>query len=793
MPFHSVTLSSIVSSRRVGRFQLQELLGQGAQSVVWRAWDSRLDRVVALKLHRAQASDGQAVEQWLREARAVSRLSHPGIVPLFEADVHEQHPYLVFEYVPGRTLWHALREQGAWAPADAVDLTIRVLEALAHAHAAGVVHRDLKPSNVMLDAEGRARVMDFGIATSQRHGTADKALVGTPAYLAPELTQGRPPTPQVDVYAAGLVLYEMLCGRAAVADPDPYRAIYRHVHEDVRLPGDLPHPVDDVLRAIVHRATARDPSVRYASAQELAEALQAWRRPASAAGEGAGGHATLEFLLRRMRHKGDFPALSDSVARIQRIASSEHESLQRLADEILKDVALTHKLLRLVNSASFRGHGGGAISTVSRAAALIGFAGIRNLALSLVLLEHMQDRAQAGVLKEEFLRALMAGTVAARLGAAARDAEEAFIAAVFQNLGRLLAEFYFPEEAKQIRQRVDAATGTTALEREAAAVLGLGYEDLGVGVARAWGLPESLQRAMRKLADEAPSRPGQEAGHALRCVASLANEATDALLGSTSVADTARRLGALAHRYGSALGIDARSLEQAVQAAREEMATLAPALKLQPQAGTPGARLLQAEGAAPAPAGDSLAAWDVDALVRTQPLAPEDPAQVLAAGIQDITNTMVENFRLDQVLRMILETMYRALAFRRVIFCLRDVRSGALTGRFGLGDDAALLAPRFRIEVGSSTDLLAAVAVKGVDTLIHDAGQGQLRERLPAWWRTHVDAPTFLLLPLHLKQAPLGLIYADKAAAGAIELGERELSLLRTLRNQAVMAFKQAA
>lgn len=183
----------------------------------------------------------------------------------------------------------------------------------------------------------------------------------------------------------------------------------------------------------------------------------------------------------------------------------------------------------------------------------------------------------------------------------------------------------------------------------------------------------------------------------------------------------------------------------------------------------------------------------LDTLVRSQPTPAEDPAQVLAAGIQDITNTMVENFRLDQVLRMILETMYRALGFRRVVFCLRDVRSGVLTGRFGLGEGAAELAPRFRVEVAAPNDLFSAVAIKGVDTLISDVNQGQLRQRLPAWYCTHVDAPTFLLLPLQLKQAPLGLIYADKSQAGEIRLGERELALLRTLRNQATMAFKQAA
>jgi hypothetical protein len=146
---------------------------------------------------------------------------------------------------------------------------------------------------------------------------------------------------------------------------------------------------------------------------------------------------------------------------------------------------------------------------------------------------------------------------------------------------------------------------------------------------------------------------------------------------------------------------------------------------------------------------------------------------------------------------MILETMLRALAFRRIIFCLRDPKTESLTGRFGLGDGAELLSPKFKVPLkpaaGAPVDLFAAVCTKGADTLIADATVAQIAGRLPAWYRQAVNAPAFLLLPLMMKGAPFALIYADKAQPGAIELGERELSLLRTLRNQAVMAFKQAS
>jgi transcriptional regulator with GAF, ATPase, and Fis domain len=170
----------------------------------------------------------------------------------------------------------------------------------------------------------------------------------------------------------------------------------------------------------------------------------------------------------------------------------------------------------------------------------------------------------------------------------------------------------------------------------------------------------------------------------------------------------------------------------------------------------------------------------------------DNAAEVMAAGIQDITNSMVETFKLNEVLRMILETMFRALGFRRVIFCLKDPKTEVLSGRFGLGDKSEQVSAAFKVSLKTPSDLFAAVCLKGADTLISDATMPTIATRLPAWYRQSVNAPAFLLLPLMMKGAPFALIYADKATPGAIELGERELSLLRTLRNQAVMAFKQA-
>jgi serine/threonine protein kinase len=791
---------SHAAGARVGRFVLVDTLGRGAQATVWRAHDQRLDREVALKL-LLPGAETLSVNQWLHEARAVSRLSHPNIVPVFEADEADGQPYLVFELVRGRTLAEALRAGGAMTARAAVALLRGVLEALRAAHAQGIVHRDLKPSNILLDPDGRPRVMDFGIAARVSDGVGH--VCGTPGYMSPEAAQGLAPTPAMDVFAAGMILGELLAGRALLHERDPQRALHRTIHEDVVLPES--DAVDAGLRAILQRALARTPGARFDSAGALVNALDAWVQATDGASAAPASNGTLDFLLRRMRHKSDFPALSDAVARIQRVAASDNESLNSLAAEILKDVALTHKLLRLVNSASFRHAGGGTISTVSRAIALVGFAGVRNMALSLVLLDHMHDKRHAAQLKEQFLCALMAGQLASELSLQARESEESYLGALLHNLGRLLTEFYLPEEARAIREELRphaARLGDAAPTPEQASqrVLGLGFQQLGIGVARAWGLPETLQQCMRTPEGDPPARRIDGGGERVRWLARACNEMAEAALrGNESTGATPD---ALAARYAAALGVSARQMTQAFDASRGKLRELADAMGLRLESDSPARRLIEAPSTAPTagPANSPAPAADAATIVvppRVQTVPPAlPPSDVLTAGIQDVTNTLAqESFRLNEVLRMILETMYRALGFRCVVFALKDPKTGVITGRFGLGEGAQALAAQFAVPLhggsAKAQDLLAAVCHKGVDTLIADAGAANVAARLPAWLRRQPQAQTLLLLPLMMKGATFALIYADRAQPGSIAAGEKELSLLRTLRNQALMAFRQ--
>ncbi len=533
--------------------------------------------------------------------------------------------------------------------------------------------------------------------------------------------------------------------------------------------------------------------------------------------------------MARIAAKSDFPSLTSAVTRIQRIAASDTESVASLAGEILQDVALTQKLLRMVNTVHFRRSGGSDISTVSRAVALVGFAGIRNMALSLLLLERMQNKVQAERLREEFVRALVAAQLARELTPGDSDAEEAYLAGLFYNLGCLLAEFYLPEEALAIRQLCQqaepavaagaAAAGAAALWSPEAAsrrVLGLGFEALGVAVAKSWGLPKNLRAALRRPLGAAPTRPLARGAERHRWLAAMAHDM--ALAMQLPDADAGRRLLLVqAERHARALDLTPKAICEAAEQARQAVAELAPAMGLPVLPGSSTHRLLSFDNAAagvPVPA-DELVASAADAgqtapvlggitaqkqgNEKNPPSATRDAAaQMLAAGIQDVMGTLSsDHFQLNVVLRMVLETLLRALHPKRVVFCLRDARTQHITGRFGLGHDVDAVLRRFDIHgqptAGKAIDLFSAVCLKAVDTVIADAEVASIRQRLPAWYGPDMASRSFLLLPLVMKGATFGLIYADAENAGGLVLPECEMALVRTLRNQAVMAFRQAA
>jgi eukaryotic-like serine/threonine-protein kinase len=247
-----------------GRYRVDARIAVGGMATVYRALDVRLDRVLALKvMHPALAADGSFVERFIREAKSVARLAHPNVVQVFDQGTDGPYVYLAMEYVAGCTLRDVLRERGALQPRAALDILEPVLAALGAAHRAGFVHRDMKPENVLIGDDGRVKVADFGLVRSVNTVTSSTgAVLGTVAYLAPEQVENGAADPRVDVYACGVVLYEMLTGEKPHDSDSPAVILYKHLHEDVPPPSAAVPGLAYELDELVAHGTARDPGAR---------------------------------------------------------------------------------------------------------------------------------------------------------------------------------------------------------------------------------------------------------------------------------------------------------------------------------------------------------------------------------------------------------------------------------------------------------------------------------------------------------------------------------------------------
>ena len=260
-----------------GRFRLDEKIGSGGMSTVYRAFDPTLERWVAIKMmHRDISSDPDQLERFRREARTVARLNHPHVVTVIDAGEDDGAPYIVFEYVEGETLKERIRRLGSLPVPEAVAYAIEIGRALSSAHAHRLVHRDVKPQNVLIDADGRAKVTDFGIARSlEAHGlTAAGRVLGTTDYVSPEQAMGHDVTEQSDIYSLGICIYEMLTGEVPFRADTQVAVAMQHVKEPLPDVQRRRPEISAALAAVIEHATAKETRHRYATVDAMVHDLE---------------------------------------------------------------------------------------------------------------------------------------------------------------------------------------------------------------------------------------------------------------------------------------------------------------------------------------------------------------------------------------------------------------------------------------------------------------------------------------------------------------------------------------
>ncbi|KQV60472.1 hypothetical protein ASC95_03195 [Pelomonas sp. Root1217] len=558
-----------------GRFELRALLSKSARSLIWGVFDPRHGQELMLCMPRDKPNSAAALEHWLRMAQGAERVQHPNLARPFEIGQIENWPYVAYDRALGETLEERLARQNAPLPIDAAGWIAQLLEGLAFAHEAGHAHRDIQTASLVIDAGDKVRLVGLEVAQEVFPATVDFNAVTRRAVRE---------SAEEDVLCVGLLLNRILSGKPVLEENDLQHVVQQMQplgREMVRLGWETPHPIAEPLRAICNRATDRQLRQRYHLARSFWRALDGWR---TSAAHDSGGPVAL--LMDKLQRIGHLPTTMTGLHRFTGGSGLESQHASALSEFVLKDMALSLELVRRVNNALKQsGHHGETVLNMQRAIQMLGLDGVQLAANALKPWPGPLAPVAAEMLRQLMARVAKAAQVAQALRPAGYDAEVVHLITVMQNLGRLLLQYHFPDDAQQIRQLMvppeptEEQPNPPAMGEQAAAyaVLGCDLDAMGAAVARHWGLGDELLQMIRRQPLDGAVHPVRSDADAIRLTCSFANELIDAL----GLPEARRRpaLEAATRRYAKALGVGLREVMEALNpgAHKPSTATAKPA------------------------------------------------------------------------------------------------------------------------------------------------------------------------------------------------------------------------
>jgi eukaryotic-like serine/threonine-protein kinase len=558
----------------IGRFEVERRLGRGTQGQVYLCWDPKLERNVAVKIiHASSDYDETDRAEVIDEARLAARLSHPNVVPIFEAGIHKNSPVLIFEYVEGVPLRQYIKDHGVFSESEALTLMMGIGAGMQCAHDQGVAHLDLSPNNIMVDVENRPRVMDFGLArlVSKTVLNDGEMISGTPRYMSPEHFSSRPLGAATDVFSLGLIFYELMAAKHALDAPTVDAMVGVICKVEVEWSALTRAKISPEVIALIRDMLHPDPVSRIADGGEFVTVMQDILAIKKSEEK---GELTLEFLLRRLKRRPEFPAFSQSIIEVNRLTDEDSVAgYDKVGAVILRDFSLTNRVMKIANSAFFdRGSEG--VKTISQAISRLGLNLVRMISNGLMMFDQAEGRDPklSDALVKSFITALLARHLASQTSK--RLAEEAFISGLFHQLGSHLIMFYLEHESEDIQALIDSGIDIEQAERR---ILSTTSASLGQAIATTWHFPDSIIDCMTKIPNGDIAAPANNQDIVFLTV-NFANELCElvdlAKPGADVVADTER----LVARYRSIYQHDAMDLVKLLIAALDKFSQISPAL-----------------------------------------------------------------------------------------------------------------------------------------------------------------------------------------------------------------------
>lgn len=544
--------------------------------------------------------------------------------------------------------------------------------------------------------------------------------------------------------------------------------------------------------------------------------------------------STKDLILGRMQQSGDFPALSNTIDTVTRFTSSTSEtSLAELSNAILNDYSLTSKVLKVVNSVAYRHFG--EVSTVSRAVIVLGFENIKHLALAITLFEHLEKHKGANELKDLIIKSIYSGILARQMAgeieAAGIEKEEAFICALFHTFGKLLACFYLPEKVREINAYMEREG--VSEDAAARAILDETYPQIGMSLAKGWNFPDKIVYSMDKLsASDAPGRLNEI--QKLQMLSTVSNEISNLLGAASEKEEKEKNIEKLIKAYNRNLNLKPKRVTSIIKSTSDEIVEYTNVFNIllskspfarelgnfsyaerpekQPHEKEPltvsyaeqpekkeeaEARALQEPAETPADREAALTGSEALKLFENifEAEVEETPESILSKGIQEVNSALLSNYSLNDIISIVLETMYRGMRLSGesiVLFFIRDTTTPSMNIRLGFGSAIEELRKWFKIPIGGASDLFNLIFVKKKDIVIKNLDSPEMRPLLPSWYSQRVSGGVFvILLPIFISDKLIGLFYAEGGKSGMDIVSEQNLNYLKILRDQVALAIKQ--
>lgn len=542
-----------------------------------------------------------------------------------------------------------------------------------------------------------------------------------------------------------------------------------------------------------------------------------------------------DLIIERMQQSGDFPALSNTINTVTKFTSSTSEtSLAELSNAILNDYSLTSKVLKVVNSVAYRHFG--EVSTISRAVIVLGFENIKNLALAITLFEHLDKHKGTNELKDLIIKSIYSGILARQIAgeieAAGIEKEEAFICALFHTFGKLLACFYLPEKVRQINDYM-AQEGVTE-DTAARAILSETYPQIGMSLAKGWNFPDKIVYSMEKLsASDADGKLNEI--QKLQMLSTVSNELSNILGKSAEKEEKEKHIEKLVKSYNRSLNLKQKRVNSIIKSTSDEIVEYTNAFNIlltkspfakelgsfsyvekpekelhEKERGTiayvekPEKKAAAEvtgfeEQAEPRVSGEEAVLTSSDALKIFDDIfeaeVKETPEVILSKGIQEVNSAFLSNYSLNDIISIVLETMYRGMRLSGesiVLFFIRDTARPTMSVRLGFGSAIEELKKWFKIPIGGDSDIFNLTFLKKRDIVIKKMDTPEMRPLLPSWYIQRVSSEVFvILLPIFINDKLIGLFYAEGAKSDMEIVSEQNFNYLKIMRDQVTLAIKQ--